>query len=256
MIKSRNIFHMKKIVLTAICYCFSYASIVAQNTILFPSLDSVQIAADLYIAHDSEAPFIILFHQATYSRGEYLEIAPKLNMEGFNCMAVDLRSGYGVNNIANITAQNAKKAKMPYRFIDTYQDIKSAVDYARKNLAKGTLIIWGSSYSSSLVIKYAGEYKNVDGVLSFSPGEYFKNEGKPADFITKTANGVTAPVFITSKQTERANWIDIYSAIPSKKKVYFLPEFEGKHGSAALWEKTEGNDKYWEAVLSFLIDLK
>ena len=34
--------------------------------------------ADLYIAHDASAPFILLFHQAGWSRGEYLEIAPKL----------------------------------------------------------------------------------------------------------------------------------------------------------------------------------
>ena len=226
----------------------------SQETIKFPSKDSIQISADAYIVHDLNEPFIILFHQATFSRGEYLEVAPKLNKAGFNCMAVDLRSGKAVNGIKNITHENTKKASMPYRFIDTYQDIEASVDYVLGNFAKGQLIIWGSSYSASLVIKYAGEHEDVDGIVSFSPGEYFKNEGKSVDFIKKSASRVEVPIFVTSKGTEKDNWLEIYSSIPGKKKSFFLPDFEGKHGSVALWETSEGNEKYWKAVTLFLSD--
>jgi hypothetical protein len=31
----------------------------------------------------------------------------------------------------------------------------------------------------------------------------------------------------------------------------FKPNTEGIHGSRALWESTEGNDKYWEAFEDF-----
>lgn len=226
----------------------------AQETIYFASLDSIEIAADLYIKHDREAPFIILFHQATFSRGEYLEIAPKLNEAGFNCMAVDLRSGYAANGVSNITAHNAKKAKMPYRYIDTYQDITAAIKYTKENLANDKLIIWGSSYSSSLVLKYAGENMGIDGVISFSPGEFFKQEGKPEDFITSSVSDISCPVFITSKRFEKQDWIGMYKAIVSEDKTYFLPEFDGKHGSMALWESTDGHEKYWEALQDFLND--
>ncbi len=41
------------------------------KTISFKSNDGVQVTADLYMAHKSDAPFIILFHKASYSRGEY-----------------------------------------------------------------------------------------------------------------------------------------------------------------------------------------
>lgn len=245
------IHHSKRIFITVLCLISLCTAVSAQETIHFPSLDSITIGADLYMAHDQHAPFIILFHQATYSRGEYLEIAPKLNEAGFNCWAVDLRSGYAANQVANITFQNAKKAKMPYRFIDTQQDIEAAVAYARKHYAKGQLIIWGSSYSAALVIRHAGELQNVDGVISFSPGEYFKNEGKPADYIAQSAQKVSVPVFITSKKSEE-NWKAIYAAIPNEDKVYFTPGMEGKHGSAALWETTDGHKYYWEEVLFFL----
>ncbi len=216
----------------------------------FLSKDSVEIIGDLYITSEKEQPFVILFHQATSSRGEYNEIAPVLNTLGLNCLAVDLRSGYSINGVLNETGKNAKKAKMPYRFIDTIQDIESAISYVKANYNYSKLILWGSSYSASLVLKIAS-YKDVDAVLSFSPGEYFKNEGKPHDFITKTVHQIKCPVFITSKKNEKDSWWPLYQKIESKKH-YFIPDDIGHHGSIALWSTKDGNQKYWEAVKDFL----
>jgi dienelactone hydrolase len=218
----------------------------------FPSSDSIEITADVYAPHDQSAPFIILFHQAGWSRGEYLEIAPKLNAMGFNCMAVDLRSGGSINGIENETHQKAKEAGLPTKYVNTYQDIEAAVAYAKAHLAKGELIIWGSSYSSALVLAYAGEHQDVDGVLSFSPGEYFSGQGKSNTYITDSAAKISVPVFITSAKGEKESWSGIYEAIPSEDKAYFLPETEGNHGSRALWEKMDDSDAYWEAVDAFL----
>ncbi|MCK5453881.1 MAG: hypothetical protein KAJ16_05940, partial [Calditrichia bacterium] len=78
-------------------------SIISAETITFPSQDGLPITADLYIVHGKEAPFILLFHQAGFSRGEYLNIAPVLNELGFNAMAIDQRSGKEVNGIVNET---------------------------------------------------------------------------------------------------------------------------------------------------------
>ena len=61
--------------------------------IYFSSKDGVRITADYYKVHADTVPLILLFHQAGWSRGEYIEIAPRLTQMGFNCMAIDLRSG-------------------------------------------------------------------------------------------------------------------------------------------------------------------
>ncbi len=64
------------------------------TTIHLKSADGLLITADSYLPHDTNtAPLIVLFHQAGSSRGEYSEIAPRLNELGFNCIAVDQRSG-------------------------------------------------------------------------------------------------------------------------------------------------------------------
>ena len=218
----------------------------------FPSTDGIQITADVYAPHDQSAPFIILFHQAGWSRGAYLEIAPKLNAMGFNCMAVDLRSGGSINGIDNETHKRAKDAGLPTKYVNTYQDIEASVAYAKERLAKGKLIIWGSSYSAALVLKYAGDHPDMDGVLSFSPGEYFTGQGKSNTYVTDAAAKIEAPVFITSAKGEKESWSGIYDAIPSEKKAYFLPETEGNHGSRALWEKFNDSEAYWAAVDAFL----
>ena len=87
-----------------------YAVTMAQETITFPSNDGLEISADVYIADpNKDTAFIVLFHQAGWSRGEYLEIAPKLNALGFNVMAVDQRSGGAINDVNNESTQRAEE---------------------------------------------------------------------------------------------------------------------------------------------------
>jgi len=221
--------------------------------ITFPSGDGIILSADLYLTHEKSAPFIILFHQARWSRGEYLEIAPRLNQLGYNCLAVDLRSGGEVNGIKNLSFVAAEKAMKPTQYIDAYQDIEAAVKYAKQYFAEGKLIGWGSSYSSALVLRYAGDNpEKLDGVLSFSPGEYFKSQGKSATYITEGAAKINKPVFITSARGEKNSWWKIYENIPEGQKQFYLPETPGNHGSKALWSKFGDSLRYWDAVEKFL----
>lgn len=231
-------------------YCVERKS---YETITFPSGDGVKITADLYMSHLLDVPFIILFHQAGWSRGEYREIAPKLNKIGFNVMAVDLRSGNVVNEVVNKTSKQAVAAKKPTTYLDAYRDMVAALKYADKEYSKGKLMVWGSSYSASLVLKLANEYpKKIDGVLAFAPGEYFVKLGKSKKFIAKATDFINCPVFITSAKDEKPRWIKIFEEIPSKSKHSFLPKTEGNHGSRALWEEFPDNKDYWAAVKAFL----
>jgi dienelactone hydrolase len=219
----------------------------------FQSEDGVEISADLYMIHPETAPFIVLFHQANWSRGEYNEIAPKLNAMGYNCLAVDLRSGGMINNVTNITKLNATKAMKSTQYVDALADMSSAVNYARENFATDKLIIWGSSYSSSLSLVLAAEMEEqIDAVLAFSPGEYFSSQGKPRNYVTTTAGEISQPVFIASARSEKGSWWGIYISMVSEKKIYYLPNSVGNHGSKALWEQYPDSNGYWEAVTDFL----
>lgn len=220
----------------------------------FASEDGLAITADVYIAdEDRKTPFIVLFHQARWSRGEYLEIAPRLNDLGFNCMAVDLRSGGSVNGVDNESAARANAIGSGTTYVDALPDVEAALRYARVHDAQGLLIAWGSSYSASLVLKAAGDQPElVDGVLAFAPGEYFMKQGKSSDWIARSAKNIDDPIFITSARSEKEAWFPIFEAIPSKDKAFYLPSSEGNHGSRALWGQFPDSDGYWEAVEEFL----
>lgn len=222
------------------------------KTITFPSKDGLTITADLYKI-DDKSPYILLFHQAGFSRGSYREIAPKLNQMGFNCLAIDQRSGEEANGVTNETNQVAQKQNKGTEYPDALLDLEAAYDYAKNELKAEKLVLWGSSYSASLVLYLANQYKgDITGVLAFSPGEYFELEGKN---IASHASQITNPVFITSAKDEKGQWQGIYDNI-SSEKVFFLPESEGFHGSKALWEENEGSQEYWVAVKKFLTAIK
>ena len=59
-----------------LCLCCVFISFAQSDpdfsgeTVTFKASDGIRVTADLYMAHESSAPFIILYHQAGYSRGE------------------------------------------------------------------------------------------------------------------------------------------------------------------------------------------
>lgn len=218
--------------------------------IKFPSKDGLPISAHLYSDDNKSKPFILLLHQANYSKGEYLEIAPKLMQMGFNVMAVDLRSGDTVNNIVNEISDIALEKNLDISYLATIPDIEASLAYSKKHLSQGKLLLWGSSYSSSLALYLASADERIDGVLAFSPGEYYRKRGKK--FIENHVKGLNIPVFITSAKNEKKYWWNIYNAIPSQEKTYYLPQTKGVHGAKALWKNNPSHEGYWKAVNDFL----
>lgn len=227
------------------------------TTVTFKSTNNVTVTADVYpsASHDKDtSPIILLFHQARFSRGEYREIAPKLAQMGYTCMAIDQRSGDAVNGVVNQTHLIADKLDLPTEYVDAYPDLDAAIQYAKKQFPNRKLILWGSSYSSSLSFIFGANYPDeVAGVLAFSPGEYFTYH---ENSIENYAREVKCPVFITSAKNEHDKWVAIYAAVPNAKKLSYLPAGEGFHGSKALWEENKGHKEYWNAVTKFLASLK
>lgn len=222
-------------------------------TVQFRAWDKVIVTADLYAPKPASAPFIILFHQATYSRGEYAEIAPKLNAMGFNCLAVDLRSGEAVNGITNETWKYCDSLGFETRFTDAYSDIRAAVSYVKNKYPGAKIILLGSSYSASLALKFASDFpKGISGVAAFSPAEYFSKFGWSRTIITTSAANIKCPVFIASNANERDRWQGIYDAIPRQDKSYYIPQSGGKHGAKTLWSTFPESTAYWNALKGFL----
>jgi len=243
----RNSFIIKSLVVFFFLLRFT-GNISAQDfeTINFVGKDSIHITADFYSVEDKHAPTILLFHQFKASRGEYRDIAPVLVAMGFNCFAIDTRAG-GTdywNNVENETSKNSDDVGR--NFLAAYPDIQSSIDNVKEQDFTGKIIIWGSSFSSTLVLKYAEENEDkIAGVLSFSPGEYIDGKnGIVADWAGKIKK---LPVFVACGSTESKRANPIFSNIQSKNKSFYVPT-NGRHGSSILLDDA----KNWKPVKEFL----
>ena len=127
--------------------------------------------------------------------------------------------------------------------------MEAAYLYVKYSIKPSKIILWGSSYSSSILFYMGSEHhKNLSGILCFAPGNYFKINNKE---LKTFAAKITCPVFVTSAKNEYKNWKGIYDAIKSDKSN-FLPQDQGKHGSKALWADNPSHQDYWKAVKQFL----
>lgn len=218
------------------------------KTIKFKGNNGLVITADLYETGNKKAPFILLFHQAGSSRGEYRKIAPELVKMGYNCLAVDARSGAKDpwSGVENETAKSAAKLNLPSSYPDAYPDLEAALNWVKSNNYTGRILAWGSSYSATLVLRMAKEKPSMlSAVISYSPGEYYDdNPGVVSGWAREIKN---LAVYIACGAGEKELSEPIFNSIPGENKTFYLPE-KGRHGSSILLD----DSRNWESIKKFL----
>jgi len=222
-----------------------------QKQISFISEDSLKITADLY-EQDKNFPYVVFFHQARSSRGEYREIAPRFLKMGYNALSVDLRSGKESNYVHNQTALRANEQNLPREMIDAYQDIHVAIQYAEKLSNNQPVLVFGSSYSASLVLEEAARDSLIRAVIAFSPGEYFRGHS-----VKDSIEGLSTPYFVSGSKSEEDYIIELLSKTNSPRGTIFIPESgNGKHGASSLWNSNKNASEYWLALVMFVRSLE
>ncbi|MCG8577110.1 MAG: hypothetical protein MI810_19670 [Flavobacteriales bacterium] len=215
----------------------------------FESLDGLIISGNMYRTEQKVRGQILLCHQARFSKFEYEGIAQRLNEMGFNCLAIDQRSGGPIANQVNETNLRAKEQGLGVEYLDARQDIKAAIDYLASE-TEDAIILWGSSYSSTLALYEAYENEKVKAVVSFSPGNYFADTlGSLVPLMAEFEK----PMFLTSGNWEAGQVSEIIEGKElNSNQVQFIPEAQGHHGSRALWAEQDGGEEYWTALEEWL----
>ena len=217
--------------------------------VTFRAADDVVVHGMFYGAASAKAdsPIVVMFHQAGSNSAEYAPIAPRVAEKGFHCLAIDQRSGGYKWSEHNRTVRDLGRSTM---FLKAYPDLEAAIGWVRKRGLKGPLLVWGSSYSASLVFKLAALNPNVHGVLAFSPGEHLG----PGEPVRSWAARVHVPVYVTSASGDEVLQAKrIFDAVPSSDKIQFDPP-TGIHGSSTLRSDRNptGIEENWQAVGEFL----
>jgi dienelactone hydrolase len=222
----------------------------AREQVTLTASDGVKVYADFYPADSKSQPYILLFHQAGSNRAEYAPIAPRLVKLGFNCLAIDQRSGGDLfgqqNETVRLVGHNGE-------YSDVRKDMEAALAWARSSGNNGQVLVWGSSYSAALVFLLAAEHpQEIAGVLAFSPDEFLDNPRA----VHGAAAKISVPIFVTSAkdQDEIAAANSVLSVAPARQKTQFVPHIAGVHGSSTLRadKNRAGESENWRAVEEFL----
>ena len=219
------------------------------DTVWLDAKDGTAIRGDLYTLEADEqknAPWVLLFHQAGSNRGEYATIAPRLNKLGFHALAIDQRSGGSRFGADNETVQRLGES---VDYLAALPDLEAALAWKLSSDYTGKTIVWGSSYSSALVFLLAANHEEIDGLLSFSPGEYL---GSRTDEVRTAAARVSQPVLVLTPSDERQRAGAVVDAIRSEDKKFVVPE-RAVHGSSMLVaDRNPGSEEIWPVVITFL----
>ncbi len=213
--------------------------------IKIPSSDKKFVFAELSPCEGGkDAPIVLMFHQAGSNRGEYQTITPKLVKEGYNCLAVDQRSGGTMWGRDNPTA---KQFSGEQDYDSAYEDLLATLNWAKRE-EYSRIIVWGSSYSASLVLKLAAESDGISEVICASPGDYINPSGTTQLWAKK----VTEMTFIVCTKSESKVAGEIFDAIATEEKS-FLEQDPGVHGSSAfIAAKNNKSEEAWKSLLDFL----
>ncbi|MCX7987571.1 MAG: dienelactone hydrolase family protein [Bacteroidales bacterium] len=238
-------------VFAVVCLCSFPYRLEAQKTVTFPAKDGLVVTADLYEI-DPSYSYVVLFHQAGSSRGEFREIAPRFTKLGYNCLAVDLRSGNEINFVVNQTALRAREQKLATSYFDAIFDMQAAIEYAA-NISRKPVVVLGSSFSASLALILATKNPQISAVIAFSPGEYFE----PRLSVSDTLAYLNVPVWIGGTKDELPYLKNLTSKLKPQYLSLFTPiKHVGKHGAVALWADNPSKDEYWFSLLLFFNQIK
>lgn len=201
------------------------------TVIQLAAADGKTVYGDFYSSGKTQSKTVLLmFHQAGSNAAEYATIAPQMAKAGYDCLAIDQRSGGRRFGRENRTADGASPTN---DYMAAYADLQGAVAWAQ-HLHYQNIVPWGSSYSASLTLKLLSENPNLPCGLVFSPGEYFDDK----TLVRTWASRVKVPVFFVCTPDEAHQGRKaLFDALGSEKDSEWICFPGSIHGSSTAIQR-------------------
>ena len=215
------------------------------------SSDGTVLYGDHYRAAAPAATTVVLFHQAGGdARGEYGEIARRLQAEGHEVFAWDARGGGDRFGSPNRTVA-ALAEPFEGGYCDAYPDLEAGLRYAFLQGSGGPLFVVGSSYSAALAVRLAAEHGNLlSGAVAFSPAPGSMGSCAVTTWLPKVDG---TPLLVLRPRSETEN-----EAVAAQTALLEAGGVEvfvgpGAHGASMLHAGRSGDvGATWERLKAFL----
>jgi pimeloyl-ACP methyl ester carboxylesterase len=243
---SRNL----KLVVVFVFWACSVESVLPDGSVVSAvTQDGVTIHGEFSAGGNSRtAPLVLLFHQGgADGRGEYADLVPWLNGEGYRTIAWDQRAGGDIFGTENRTVVGLAP-EIPTGFCDAYADLDAALDFVVAEGLAEQVVAWGSSYSAALVFRLAAENRGrVSGIVAFSPAS-----GGPLTECRARmwATQVAAPFHVFRPEIEMSRESSIEQRdLLVAAGAEFSVVGNGVHGSSMLVDARTGHDMSEERAI-------
>lgn len=144
-------------------------------------------------------------------------------LPGYNCMAIDQRSGGKINGVDNQTLIEALKASKDTGYPAAEQDIVAAVEYARKKIAKGKSFYGEARIPRPSPLSSPRKIRASSTPSSASPGGVFRRIRAFEELGARARRATHGPVLVMGAANERQQEEMIFDAIADSRKELFVP---------------------------------
>jgi pimeloyl-ACP methyl ester carboxylesterase len=217
---------------------------------LLVAKDKTRVYSSFTAAINNNNKIALLFHQAGSNRMEYDPIVSQLHIAGFDTLTIDQRSGGTRWNFDNMTVKRLGESA---EYVDAYQDLEAALDYAVRRKYQ-TILLVGSSYSASLAIVLASARPDVvDGIAAFSPGEVFPDK----NWVKTAVRDLKVPLYVTGADNERQRVEEVLLWAGDIDVTHYKP-VNAVHGASTLREDQNpaGAKQNMASFISFVESIK
>lgn len=213
----------------------------------------VLLVGDHYRAAQPAAPTVVLFHQAGGdARGELAPIARRLQAEGFEVFAWDVRGGGDRFGETNRTVAGLD-APFDGGYCDAYPDLEAALRASWRAGSGGPMTVVGSSYSAALVVRLAAEEGALlAGAAAFSPASSRMDDCAVETWLPEVGD-VPLLAFRPTAELEVESVAAQRDLLTGAGVEVFVAD--GSHGASLLVpERSDGAERAWERFRAFLDD--
>lgn len=205
----------------------------AMEKINLKTSDNVEIIGDYYPVENKEAPAVILLHMMPATKESWEDFAKKLNLAGFQCLAIDLR-GHG----------ESQGGPLEYTTFSDEQhrscinDVEVAVNFfVSKNVSMNKILLMGASIGANLSLQFQVTHPQIKTSVLLSPGlDYVGIDSEP---LVKKLENSQAVFFVAGGEnddysTETALKLFEAAKVSNKKIKTF---HNAGHGTTILKEE-------------------
>lgn len=218
----------------SVCSPFFFAvKLKIMRLIKLKTSDEKEIVGDFYPVKEKTAPAVVLLHMMPSTKESWREFAKKLNMAGFQALAIDLR-GHGESEGEpegfRLFSDEEHKASI--------YDVESAVEFfALRDVPLEKISLAGASIGANLAFQFQSEHPEIKASVLLSPGlsyhgidiEPMAKKILPSQPVFLAAGGANDEY---SSETAQK----IFNALKSKNKQIKIFQNAG-HGTTIFMEE-------------------